>query len=83
MNDTEWFSGRSADEPETPSWSRVVIEILCMACLGVLIAVALPGCATTKDAEVCYVKPMGETDGGLFVVLQQCLSPETFQRARE
>jgi hypothetical protein len=82
----EWFEGRSAAPPPikyNPPWLDRAIEILCWACFGALIAIALPGCTTTREAEVCYMKPIGVTEQGFTVAFQQCMSPEAFQKAQE
>jgi hypothetical protein len=36
-----------------------------------------------RDAEVCYMKPIGLTEQGFTVAFQQCMTPEAFQESQK
>ena len=87
MIETEYFQGRSVDDPKK-SWSETVIEILCFACLGALLAVAIPGCSTEPPKsgprmEVCEMQVLGQSDAGLPVVAMACTTPEDFKERQK
>lgn len=77
----EYFAGRTAAEPDE---RLTILPLPFWAALFAAFLVVISGCATTaKDAEVCYVKPMGNTEEGFIVVLQQCMTPEAFQAGQK
>lgn len=82
MTETPWFHDRHVDEPEQDETGKRFYQFRVGALLAILIVI-LAGCATARDAEVCYVKPMGNTEEGLIVVLQQCLTPEAFAESQK
>lgn len=89
MIETEWFEGRSTDEQDV-SWMRIVIEILCFACLGVLFAIALPGCSTTSllappevEKPFCAIQMLGQTPQGIAIVEMHCITAAEFEKAQK
>lgn len=50
---------------------------------ALLVALLLFGCAGTRDAEVCYLKLMGQTEDGFTVVAQQCMTPAAFAESQK
>ena len=87
MIETEYFQGHSVDEPKK-SWADTIIEILCFACLGVLLAMA-SGCATEAPKssgprhEFCQMLLLGHTASGMSVVEQACVTPEEFEKSQQ
>jgi hypothetical protein len=70
-------------EPQArPWWLEVAISFCCVV-TAVLIIASLAGCATSRDAEVCYMKPIGLTEQGFTVAFQQCMTPEAFQESQK
>jgi hypothetical protein len=77
----EYFAGRTADESDA---GLTILPLPFWAALFAAFLVVISGCASTaRDAEVCYIKPMGNTEEGLIVVLQQCITPEAFEEAQK
>lgn len=66
-----------------PWWLEVLLSFGCVV-TAVLIIASLAGCATTtREAEVCYMKPIGLTEQGFTVAFQQCMTPEAFQESQK
>ena len=65
-------------------WKRAFMGF-CIGCALALIMLALPGCASVAQKEddvwqrICYVKPLGNTEDGMIVIAQACLTPEQFE----
>lgn len=82
----DYFEGRSAYVPppinHRPWWLDALLGLACFLTAAVIIA-SFAGCTTTREAEVCYIKPIGVTEQGFTVAFQQCMSPEAFQKAQE
>lgn len=80
MNWSEW-----EDEDrryERCYWRRVGFVIFAAACLAVILLPVM-GCATARDAEVCFMRIMGQTEDGTTVVAQQCMTPEAFAESQK
>lgn len=78
---TEWFEGHQVDdELERVYWGRVVTELACAVCLGLLLA----GCASPSPrSEVCFLRLLGNTEDGMSVVAQACMTPEEFAESQK
>ena len=46
-----------------------------------LLSLLLVGCAS--DPQICFVKPMGQTEDGLIVIAQHCMSHEAFAESQK
>jgi hypothetical protein len=85
--DTEWFQGKAEDN--VPELSTIMPFLFWLAVVLSIIGL-LAGCATepkedSKSAriEVCVVQLLGQTDSGLPVVKQGCVTPEAFAEAQK
>jgi hypothetical protein len=58
-------------------WAGAAVAVGCLL-------VGLSGCASTESGpRVCYVKPMGATEDGSWVVAQMCMTPEAFAESQK
>lgn len=63
----------------TPYW------VLLLGALGIAL-LPIWGCATApaeSETKVCFIKPMGQTQNGMLVVAQSCMSPEAFAESQK
>jgi hypothetical protein len=81
----EWFEGRSiVPQPINyrPWWLDVLLGLGCVAIVFAIIG-GLSGCATSEDAKVCFMKPIGVTEEGYTVAAVQCMTPEAFAESQK
>jgi hypothetical protein len=85
---TEWFEGRHVDEQEREHerayWGRVLAEIACAVCAGLILA-GLPACASSPSprSEVCTMQLLGQTENRVPVVGMTCVTPEQFAESQK
>ena len=77
--ETEWFI---EEEKFTHCyWRRIGFLVFFVLALAIILA-PLAGCATAEP-QVCFVKPMGATEDGSWVVAQMCMTPEAFAASQK
>lgn len=79
-HETEWFHGNSVD------WEPVVIAAgrLSKYAALILLLLLIVGCAATEpEARICFVQLVGQTEQGLTVIAQQCMTPEAFAESQK
>lgn len=64
-------------------WRRVGFSIFAAIALALILVPLLTGCATTDEPKVCYLGLMGQTEQGMVVVMQHCMSQEQFKAAQQ
>lgn len=89
MANDDWFEGRrwslfrtDEDAMERCYWRRVGFVIFAAIALALILS-PLGGCSTAPVQQVCFVKRLGNTEAGMVVVAQTCMSPEQFAETQK
>ena len=92
--DTEWFSGCTQNANDCTQKRNTILPLILwagvVACV-LFIAFGLSGCASEPKevpksgprVEVCYLQLLGQTEDGMSVVAQQCVTPAEFTASQK
>lgn len=87
MYETEWFEGRRLEKlHERCFWRRIGFSIFLALAAALLLFPMMTGCSSQpqdEEPQICFMKSLGRTPDGMFVVAQKCMTQDDFKESQK